>query len=149
MTGLWADRDFLCGVQYRTDRNLAARQSIDACQHPPIDLPARVLDLAAPSTWETVADVGCGNGAYLAELARRGCTGRMIGADLSAGLVAAARNRAPSAALLTADASAPPLADGAADLTLAMHMLYHVPDRWPRSVSYDGSPSPGGGSWSA
>jgi SAM-dependent methyltransferase len=73
MTGLWADRDFLCGVQYRTDRNLAARQSIDACQHPPIDLPARVLDLAAPSTWETVADVGCGNGAYLAELARRGC----------------------------------------------------------------------------
>jgi SAM-dependent methyltransferase len=128
MTELWADRAFLCGVQYRTDRNLAARQSIYAYQHPPIDLPARVLDLAAPAAGETVADVGCGNGAYLAELARRGLTGRVVGADLSAGMLAAARSRAPSAALLTADASALPLPDGAADLTLAMHMLYHVPD---------------------
>jgi SAM-dependent methyltransferase len=31
-------------------------------------------------------------------------------------------------ALLAADATALPLPDGAADLTLAMHMLYHVPD---------------------
>jgi hypothetical protein len=28
-----------------------------------------VIDLAAPAPGETVADVGCGNGAYLAELA--------------------------------------------------------------------------------
>ena len=31
-------------------------------------------------------------------------------------------------ALIAADAAALPLPDGAADLTLAMHMLYHVPD---------------------
>lgn len=128
MTELWADRDFLRQVQYRTDGNLAARQSIYAYQHPRIDLPARVLDLAAPAAGETVADAGCGNGAYLAELARRSFTGRVIGADLSAGMLAAARGRAPSAALLAADVSALPLADGVADLTLAMHMLYHVPD---------------------
>jgi len=128
MTDLWADRAFLRDVQYRTDANLAARQSIYACQHPPIDLPARVLDLAAPAAGETVADIGCGNGAYLADLARRGFAGRVIGADLSAGMLIAARGRAGAAALIAADATAVPLRDGAADLTLAMHMLYHVPD---------------------
>jgi SAM-dependent methyltransferase len=143
LADLWADRAFLRDVQYRTDANLAARQSIYAYQHPRIDLPARVLDLAAPADADMIADVGCGNGAYLAELARRGFGGRMVGADLSAGMLRAARGqvarvRAGAAApgaragvammLLAADASALPLRDGAADLTLAMHMLYHVPD---------------------
>ena len=41
-----ADRDFLRGRQYRTDANLAARQSIYACQHPRAGLPARVLACA-------------------------------------------------------------------------------------------------------
>ena len=131
MTQRWADRDFLRGVQYRTDVNLAARQSIYAYQHPRIDLAARVLDVAAPAAGEAVADIGCGNGAYLAELGRRGFAGRVLGADLSAGMLAAARGRAARAALITADAGALPLRDGAADLTLAMHMLYHVPDPVP------------------
>jgi SAM-dependent methyltransferase len=65
---LWTDRARLRDVQYRTDANLAARQSIYAFQHPPLDLPARVLELAAL-----------------------------------------------------------PVRDQASDLTLAMHMLYHVP----------------------
>jgi SAM-dependent methyltransferase len=148
-------------VQYRTDANLAARQSIYAYQHPRIDLTARILDLAAPARGEVVADVGCGNGAYLAELARRGFAGRVIGADLSFGMLRAARDAlreargAPTdgtalvgadvaalvgadvaalvgadvAALVGADVAALPLRDGCADLTLAMHMLYHVPDR--------------------
>jgi SAM-dependent methyltransferase len=122
-----ADRSFLRDVQYRTDANLAARQSIYAYQHPPLDLPARVLDLAAPAPGDLVADVGCGNGAYLAELARRGFAGRVIGADLSAGMLAAARARS-RAALIVADAAALPLRGGCADLTFANHMLYHVPD---------------------
>jgi ubiquinone/menaquinone biosynthesis C-methylase UbiE len=155
LTDPWADRSFLRDVQYRTDANLAARQSIYAYQHPRLDLPARVLDLAAPAPGATVADVGCGNGAYLAELARRGFAGRVLGLDLSTGMLAAARERltsvgaaprsaalnlaaaaAPSlttaaasgVALIGADATALPLPDGVADLTLAMHMLYHVPD---------------------
>jgi len=125
----WNDPVFLRDVQYRTDANLAARQSIYAYQHPRIDLPARVLDLAAPAPGATVADVGCGNGAYLAELARRGFAGRVLGLDLSPGMLAAARERSPGyAGLIAADATALPLPDGVADLTLAMHMLYHVPD---------------------
>ena len=68
----WADSAFLRDVQYRTDANLAARQSIYAYQDPPSNLMGQVLDLAAPAGPEVVADVGCGNGLYLAELARRG-----------------------------------------------------------------------------
>jgi len=125
---LWADRSFLRDVQYKTDVNLAARQSIYAYQDPPIDLAREILGLAGLSGHEVVADIGCGNGRYLAELARRGHAGLVIGADLSPGMLHAARGRAPEAGLLVADATAPPFPDAAADLTLAMHMLYHVPE---------------------
>ena len=48
LTDSWNNPAFLRDVQYRTDANLAARQSIYAYQHPRIDLQARVIDLAAP-----------------------------------------------------------------------------------------------------
>jgi SAM-dependent methyltransferase len=125
---LWTDRSCLQDVQYRTDANLAARQSIYACQRPRLDLPSRVLGLAALRGDETVADVGCGNGAYLAELARRRHAGPVLGVDLSAGMLQAARGRAPGASLVAGDAAALPLRDNASGVTLAMHMLYHVPE---------------------
>ena len=148
MTDPWTNRDLLRGTQYKTDANLAARQSIYAYQHPRIDLAARVLDLAAPAPSDTIVDVGCGNGAYLAELARRGFAGRVLGVDLSLGMLAAARERLNgiasaasasalddstepgtlAAVLANADATALPLGDGVAGLALAPHMLYHVPD---------------------
>ena len=129
---LWADQTFLRDNQYKTDVNLAARQSIYAYQHPRIDLQATVLDLAESGSADTIVDVGCGNGTYLAELARRGYAGRLIGIDLSAGMLAAARSRLSGvehpATLVNADATALPLRDEVAGLTLAPHMLYHVPD---------------------
>ena len=63
MTAPWADRDVLTGSQYRTDSNLEARRSIYAFGRPRVDLPAAVLDLAGLTGAETVADIGCGNGA--------------------------------------------------------------------------------------
>jgi methylase of polypeptide subunit release factors len=77
------DRSYLTSTQYRTDANLAARQSIYAYQQPRLDLAGTVLDLAGLTGAETVADVGCGNGVYLAALARRGHRGPIIGVDLS------------------------------------------------------------------
>ena len=125
---LWTDRSCLQQVQYRTDANLAARQSIFAYQHPRIDLPAAVLELAALRGDETIADVGCGNGAYIAELSRRGHAGPVLGMDLSTGMLDAARRRVPAAALAAGDAAALPVRNQAASLTLAAHMIYHVPD---------------------
>lgn len=126
---LLTDKDYLLQRQYRTAAHLATRQSIYQFQQPRIDLPAAVLRLARLTGAETVADIGCGNGVYLAELARRGHDGRTIGVDLSAGMLQAARASADAAGLLAGDAAALPLADGVADITLAPHMLYHVPDR--------------------
>jgi SAM-dependent methyltransferase len=125
---LLTDRSYLQPGQYRTDANLAARQSLFDFQHPPVDLPAVVLDLAHARGDETVADIGCGNGGYLAELARRGHAGRVLGVDLSVGMLAASRRRAQAAGLAAGDAAALPRRDHAAGLTVAAHMLYHVPD---------------------
>ena len=81
---MWIDRRMLNGAQYRTDANLAARQSIYAYQQPAVGLSRLVLDLAGLHGHEAVADIGCGNGVYLAELARRGHAGPVLGADQSA-----------------------------------------------------------------
>ena len=124
---LWTDRSFLRDVQYKTDVNLAARQSIYAYHQSPIDLAHGILNLAGLSGHEVVADIGCGNGLYLAELARCGHAGPVVGADISPGMLHAARRRAREAGLVVADATALPFRDAAADVTLAMHMLYHVP----------------------
>jgi hypothetical protein len=43
---LWTDRSTLTESQYRTDANLAARQSIYSYQQPPLDLAELVVDLA-------------------------------------------------------------------------------------------------------
>jgi SAM-dependent methyltransferase len=125
--GLRTDRSYLRHTQYGTDANLAARQSIYAYQRPPVEMARVALDLAALRGGETVADIGCGNGMYLAELTWRGHPGRMLGVDLSVGMLRSARARAPGSALVAGDAAALPLADGACDVALAMHMLYHVP----------------------
>jgi SAM-dependent methyltransferase len=142
---LITDRDYLRTSQYRTDGNLAARQSIYRFQRPPVDLPAAVLGLAELTGAETVADVGCGNGIYLAELSRRGHRGPVIGVDLSTGMLQAARAKVSGTldaggtgdpastggqiGFAAGDAAALPLPDGAVDVALAPHMLYHVPDR--------------------
>ena len=49
MADSWNDRAYLRGTQYKTDINLAARQSIYAYAHPRVNLFARVIDLAAPA----------------------------------------------------------------------------------------------------
>jgi len=123
-----SSRTWLTGSQYKTDANLAARQSIYVYQRPRHDIAWLTVDLAGLRGGEVVTDVGCGNGVYLAELGRRGHTGPVLGVDLSPGMLRAARGRAPGAGLTVADATALPLPDNTGDVTLAMHMLYHVPE---------------------
>ncbi len=138
------DHSYLTTVQYRDDSNLAARQSIYMYQQPQINLVTTVLDLAGLAGRETVADVGCGNGKYLAALARRGHAGRLLGADLSPGMLEVTRAVAPRAAVTVADAERLPLADGAADVTLALHMLHHAPDRAAAAAELRRVTRPGG-----
>ncbi len=73
-----------------------------------------------------VLDVGCGPGRYLARLGTAG--GRRVGLDLSEGMTAIAKGRAPAAAIVCGDASMLPFSAATFDAVLAPHMLYHVPD---------------------
>ena len=116
------------GKQYADDRNLAARQSIYSYQRPRRDLYNSSLDLAALNGDETVLEIGCGNGRYLSALHERGHRGVVVGGDLSEGMLRTARP-AFDGPLLVSDAQTLPFAGASFDVVLAMHMLYHVPDR--------------------
>ena len=121
-------RDYIA-QQYGDDRNLAARQSIYSFQRPRLDLHAGSIDLAELAGDESVLDVGCGNGRYLAELQTRGHRGLVCGADLSGGMLRTARPGAADGPLVVSDAQELPFTSGSFGVALVMHMLYHVPDR--------------------
>jgi SAM-dependent methyltransferase len=120
--------------QYADDRNLVARQSIYVYQQPRLQLWGASLDLAALRGDESVLDVGCGNGLYLATLRSREHRGFLCGADLSEGMLRTARSAMGEGPLLVSDAQALPFPAASFDVVLAMHMLYHVPDR-PRAIA--------------
>jgi SAM-dependent methyltransferase len=109
--------------QYDDDRNLRARQRLWRYQDPYFDVVAWILDLAGLSPGLRVLDAGCGNGEYLRALARRSV--HAAGCDRSMGMLRTAAHPA----LLNADVAALPAGDGVFDVVLAVHMLYHVPDR--------------------
>ena len=111
-------------MQYATDVNLAARQRLwhTSRREPELDLYEWVLDLAALQPGERVADVGCGNGPYLALVPDA------VGVDLSMGMLGAARDRVANP-LVCGDAAALPLRTSSVDVALVPHVLYHVPDR--------------------
>jgi ubiquinone/menaquinone biosynthesis C-methylase UbiE len=128
VTDRLVDRDYLVDVQYASDANLSARQGIYRFQQPRIRIAEWAIDLARLSGDERILDLGCGNGLYLAELSRREHRGAVCGMDLSPGMLSAARSRSGTA-LLVGDAQRLPFADDSFDCVLAIHMLYHLPDR--------------------
>jgi SAM-dependent methyltransferase len=127
MESSWTDRDRL-RRQYGSPGNLATRVALYGFLTDDRELGAGtfedwVVDHRRWDGTETVVDVGRGAGAYEPALARR--AGRVVGLDLSPGMLAAGADRA---SLIVADAQRLPLADGSVDVGLAAHMLYHVPD---------------------
>jgi ubiquinone/menaquinone biosynthesis C-methylase UbiE len=121
------DREYLTKVQYASADNLAARQSIYRYQQPQLNAPSWALDLARMRGDERVLDVGCGNGTYLWLLGQRHHAGPVFGFDLSPGMLPVGRDH--EAMLGVCDAQQLPFPDATMDALLAMHMLYHVPDR--------------------
>ncbi|HEY1829264.1 MAG TPA: class I SAM-dependent methyltransferase [Acidimicrobiales bacterium] len=110
-------------TQYATEGNLSLRQRLwDISERrPPFSLHSWVIGLARLSGGERVLDVGCGNGRYL-ELVDA------VGLDRSPGMLSSARARTKGP-LVAGDAACLPLANDTFDVALALHMLYHVPDR--------------------
>ncbi len=76
-----------------------------------------------------VLDVGCGNGAYLANFAQVPGNRRVTGADMSIDMLLSARNRVGAKCrLLRADASRLPFKPESFDLVFASHVLQFVAD---------------------
>lgn len=85
---------------------------LDAVEEAPAAarLRERSYDLLDPTDGDRVADVGCGAGRAVAELARRGA--RAVGVDVNAESVALAAGRWPGADFRVGDAYALPFEDG-------------------------------------
>jgi len=105
---------------YADGSTLDARSSIYAWQTPRHDLVVEVARHVDPARGPVI-DVGCGRGQYLAGVPAT------VGIDLSPGLASAARS-ASGRPTLVGDATALPLPDAVAGTSLALHMLYHLPD---------------------
>lgn len=89
-------------------------------------LDRRMIDDAARTTSPGVfVDLGCGPGVVGAYLSGRGRA--VVGLDLSAAMLAAARSFAPALLRAQADMRALPLADGAAAVVVAYYSIQHVP----------------------
>ena len=113
---------------YDDDSKLAARQTLWSYEEKTPGYAGRVRAAIDLRGEETIVDVGCGNGNDLLQLAQGGHQGALIGFDLSMGMLNATHQRVPGERLGLADAQFLAVADAVADVVLAMHMLYHVPD---------------------
>jgi 2-polyprenyl-3-methyl-5-hydroxy-6-metoxy-1,4-benzoquinol methylase len=128
-------RRMLTKSAYADDRNIRSRMAIYGYAEKPMDPAWRTSHVAWDGT-QVVADCGCGNGFDLRQLVTLGRCRRIIGIDLSAGMLDAVRHWRESGqvaepgqvSLAQADVQQSPLRDDSVDVAMAMHMLYHVPD---------------------
>ena len=103
-------------------------ETYDATPNPVVALDRRVtlhaFDAAADTT---VLDAGCGTGAHLESLQRKGL--RALGLDLSRGMLRVARHAAPNAWLAQADLNrAFPIRPGSVDAVLSSLVSEHLTD---------------------
>lgn len=113
--------------QYATDQHLQTRIDTQRRYSVGKELEAEIDRLLALDGSETLLDVGTGPGHFPGRLAAGRHAGRLVGADLSAGMIEKARASFGGVEFVQAGADALPFADGTFDVLTARHMLYHVP----------------------
>jgi SAM-dependent methyltransferase len=122
------DLDLLRDHAYATRDKLDDRRALYELQDPRPDFSGWILDRVPWPTTGRVVDVGCGPGTHLARLTERCPHLATVAADLSPGMLEAARQEAPGCAPVAVDACRLPFADATFDVAMANHMLYHVAD---------------------
>ncbi|BDP42367.1 hypothetical protein DAETH_23360 [Deinococcus aetherius] len=115
-------------AQYATDRNLRIRRETHERYGVGPDLEPAVDRLLALHGDEALLDVGTGPGNFPGRLGARGHRGRLVGVDLSPGMIEHATASHPGVEFVQASADALPFPDGTFDVLTARHMLYHVPN---------------------
>ena len=126
MTRVVSDEEQYVRSQYKTQDNLNVRvRTHELYGEPRVDFAAWVLEKINWIGVERVVDVGCGSGIYVEPA--RGRAAHYIATDRSFGMLQ--QLAYPDLDRVNVDAQALPLTDDSADVILANHMLYHVPDR--------------------
>lgn len=103
----------------------------------------QLLALAAVRPGDSVLELGCGGGQFLAACAER-CPSLLIGTDLNRQALALSRRAAPVATLAMADAVRLPFEDEAFDVVVAQHLIEHFESadevvlEWLRVLSPNG-----------
>jgi ubiquinone/menaquinone biosynthesis C-methylase UbiE len=115
-----------CGVRDAYDTVAAdyAARMPDTRVEAPLDL-AMVDALATLASGSRVLDAGCGAGRMSRYLADRGC--RVIGVDLSPGMVSMARRDHPDLASAAGSLTELPFSDDAFDGVLLWYSIIHTP----------------------
>src|SRR5580698_7561769 len=94
-------------------------------------IPSLLDSIGAESNLKTL-DLCCGQGNVSEALIARGC--QVVGADFSPAMLALARERAPDAIFVEADAQNLPFGDGEFDAVVSNLGVCHVPDQ-PRALT--------------
>lgn len=127
----FTDAHHLTTHSYNTQHKLQVRiLTHQRYTHPTIDFPAWVLDKIPWRGDEQVLDVGCGSGIYMAAARQR--SPRYVACDLSMGMLQNLPHPLPSRVNLNIQHL--PFATETADVVLANHMLYHVPNK-PQAIA--------------
>ncbi|WP_019585344.1 class I SAM-dependent methyltransferase [Deinococcus apachensis] len=123
-----ADSPAEVATQYATDQNLRVRMETHERYGVGPGLEPRVDELLALRGDEALLDVGTGPGNFPGRLHAQGHRGRLVGVDLSPGMVERARETYPEVEFVGASADTLPFPVASFDVLTARHMLYHVPD---------------------
>ena len=112
--------------QYENQANLQTRiRTHELYGQPQLDFAGWVLDHLVWQGDERVIDIGCGVGAYITACLQR--TVSYVAGDLSFGMLAGLSR--PGLIRVNLDAQTLPFTSHQADVVLANHMLYHVPNK--------------------
>ncbi|MEV5834592.1 class I SAM-dependent methyltransferase [Nocardia sp. NPDC052112] len=109
----------------------------------PDDPTADVLAALDLTGTEHLADIGCGDARFLAQLAGSGHQGPLVGIDTSPAMVAAA-NAVPGVRGVYGSADRIPFDDNSFDTVTARHMLYHLANPVAALREFRRTTKPGG-----
>lgn len=120
------DQKHLKEKSYKTAEKLNIRiETHQKYTQPKVEFYDWILDQIEWSGDETVFDIGCGSGLYASHVSKR-CD-QYFACDLSLGMLQDGAGK--SHRCVNLDAMEIPLADNSADIVLANHMIYHIPNQ--------------------